>query len=142
MVPSHVVILDKLPKTSSGKIDRKALIACAAEPCREGITIIGPRNETERAIAGIWAKELNISSISVIENFFDLGGHSLLMIKIFESVKKISANPVALLDLFQYPTIASLAEYIDGKSGKDDAAGQAARRAQLQHDALRKGSGK
>ena len=80
MVPSFILLLDVLPLTANGKVDRKALPKPeAVTPDRTAIAL--PQTQLERQIAQIWAEHLQIEAIGLHDNFFDLGGHSLLVVK-------------------------------------------------------------
>ena len=71
----------------------------------------------ERTIASIWQRALHLEKVSIYSNFFDMGGHSLLMIQIHAALKAVTNRPIAVTDLFKYPTIASLAKYLAGNDG-------------------------
>src|SRR5204863_2457868 len=81
MVPSGFVLLDKLPLTQNGKVDRKALAVAERPPPINEETYRAPRTDLERAIAGVWEGVLTIDKVGAQDNFFDLGGHSLLMLR-------------------------------------------------------------
>jgi amino acid adenylation domain-containing protein len=121
MLPSELALRDAWPVTATGKLDRRALLENAAErPARRtalgGTTPAGaPRGTAlERTIAAIWAEVIGLDEVSVRENFFDLGGHSLLMIEVQARLGEALGREVAMVDLFQYPTIAALAEHLEG----------------------------
>lgn len=108
MVPAHVVFLDAFPRTSSGKIDRKALPdpALAEGPPAARVP---PRDEVETVIARIWADVLGVRDMSVHDDFLDLGGHSLKATRIVSRIQRDLGVEVALVDLFRNPTVAGLA---------------------------------
>ena len=111
MIPAAFVLLEGLPMTPTGKVDRKSL------PAPDGIrqlgeTYVPPRNDLELAIAKIWQEVLNLESIGMHDNFFDLGGNSLLMVQVHVRLRTISTRVLRMIDLFQYPTISSLANYL------------------------------
>ncbi|MBW4681349.1 MAG: amino acid adenylation domain-containing protein [Microcoleus vaginatus WJT46-NPBG5] len=110
MVPSEFVILDSLPTTPSGKVDRRALPAPhTLTRLQRQKTFISPRNPTESALVKIWAEVLNLERVSVSDSFFDLGGDSLLAIRLMEQIQKQFARELPLSSLFLSPTIESLA---------------------------------
>ena len=80
LVPSALVVLETLPLTPHGKVDRHALPA-PESVARTG-ELVAPRTPTEELLAGVWAEVLGVAAVSVTDNFFDLGGHSLLMFQI------------------------------------------------------------
>lgn len=121
MVPSHFVVLRDLPRTPNQKVDRTALPApehvqetAAREPA------IAPAGELETVIAGVWQDVLKLPSVGVHDNFFDLGGHSLLAVQVHSRLKKALERDLAITDLFRFPTVRGLAEFLGG--GADDAA--------------------
>jgi natural product biosynthesis luciferase-like monooxygenase protein len=113
MVPSAFVTLSSFPQTPNKKIDRKALPA----PGRgNGATTSAPREElkgsTEETIAAVWRELLNRKDVGADDNFFDLGGHSLLTIQVLGRLKPKFERPLSLVDLFRYPTIRSLSQFL------------------------------
>ncbi|MGB9178609.1 MAG: amino acid adenylation domain-containing protein [Pyrinomonadaceae bacterium] len=111
MVPSIFVLLDQLPLAPNGKVDARAL------PEPETVRVeaedqVMPHSEVERAIATVWQEALRLEKVGVNENFFDLGGHSLLMVQIHNRLRKTLDANITILDLFKYPTISQLAAYI------------------------------
>ena len=109
MVPSAIVILERLPLTANGKVDRKALPA----PERQANTeYVAPRNELEKLIAGVWCETLRVEKVGITDNFFDLGGHSLLAIKVITQIAKTFQFEVPLKPLFDNPTVAGFAAVV------------------------------
>jgi amino acid adenylation domain-containing protein len=108
MIPSAFVMLEALPLTSSGKVDRRALPA----PDRNGFQaegqFVAPRTPVEQTLADIWAEVLGLESISIHDNFFHLGGHSLLAIQIVSRVRDAFQADLPLRKIFETPTIAGL----------------------------------
>ncbi|MEH1940529.1 MAG: amino acid adenylation domain-containing protein [Nostoc sp.] len=111
MLPSALVILENLPLAPSGKVDRKALPKPDMRSELE-TTYVMPRNEAERLIASIWQQALNLEKVGIQDNFFDLGGHSLIMIQVLSKLREILKVDLAIVDLFKYPTINSLSQYL------------------------------
>jgi hypothetical protein len=108
MVPAAFVSLDALPLTANGKLDRHALPAPAALVERAGDRA-APSSETERAVAAVWQEVLGVGEVSADDNFFDLGGHSLLLVQVHERLaKRFPEQALPILDLFEYPTVRSL----------------------------------
>ncbi|MDY6852516.1 MAG: amino acid adenylation domain-containing protein, partial [Thermodesulfobacteriota bacterium] len=108
MVPSAFVLLDALPLTSNGKVDRKALPALSADQERLGRTYKAPRDSLEIQLVKIWEKTLSRGNIGITDNFFDLGGHSLLAIQVISQIKKYLGKEIAVADLFKHPDIEHL----------------------------------
>jgi len=109
MVPAKFVVLDAFPLTHNGKVDRKALPAPPAETAQHGIQTDAPRNSTEEALSAIWKEMFKLDHVGIHDDFFDLGGHSLLAIKVMSRVRDQLGIDLPVLNLFENPTIASLA---------------------------------
>ena len=118
MMPSVFVWLDELPKTSSGKVDKKRL----PEPDRKRpeltVAYRKPRTELEQTLARIWGSLLRMDSIGLDDNFFELGGNSLLAQKMVVDLKE-NEHILPVIKLYQYPTIASLAAYLQPQKGAE-----------------------
>ncbi|QEM10871.1 amino acid adenylation domain-containing protein [Mucilaginibacter rubeus] len=107
MVPKLWVLLDKLPVTTHGKVDKRALPDVdMAEQLN--YNYVAPRNKTEEGLAAIWQRLLGIDKISIHDNFFELGGHSILAMRLIAAVKKELSINITIRDLFINPTIAKL----------------------------------
>ncbi|MBW4625283.1 MAG: amino acid adenylation domain-containing protein [Brasilonema octagenarum HA4186-MV1] len=112
MVPATFIMLEALPLTPNGKVDRKVLpVPDLASPELKAV-YQAPQTELEQTIATIWQKALNIENIGIHDNFFELGGHSLLMVKVHSQLRETFKADVSILEMFRYPTISSLAEYL------------------------------
>ena len=113
MIPSAFVLLESLPVTSNGKIDRRALPIPRVE---NNSNSISPRTNTEKNIAQIWQEVLGVQSISVEDNFFHLGGHSLLAVKLSSKLEQTFDVNLPLAMLFQMPTIEQQASFLEQKA--------------------------
>ena len=114
MVPAVFVTLERMPLTPSGKIDRRALpVPGTPEPDARS-EFIAPRTETEKLLAGLWATALNVPRVSIHDDFFALGGHSLLASQILARLRREHGIEFSFRKFFEAPTIARLAELIDG----------------------------
>lgn len=113
MVPSAFVVLEELPHTASGKVDRKSLPAPNAVRSNEASNYRAPGNHLEEVIASIWAEVLGLDQISIDDNFFDLGGHSLLAVKVQEKISSALSVEFPLIRLFQHPNVRSLAQFLE-----------------------------
>jgi acyl carrier protein len=118
MIPAFFVSLDAFPLTDNGKLDRKALPAPDSKPA----AFAAPRNELEKKIAHIWQEALPVEQVGRDQNFFDLGGHSLLIVQVQSRLQEALQKPLTTLDLFRHPTVASLAELLDSKKKADGVA--------------------
>ncbi|EEF60978.1 amino acid adenylation domain protein [Pedosphaera parvula Ellin514] len=113
MVPSAYVILDSLPLTPSGKVNRMALPEPDQGRPELGAEYVAPGNATEERIAAIWSEVLNLKKIGVRDNFFELGGHSLLVAQVVSRIRQTFKVELPLSSLFDAPSIASLAAGIE-----------------------------
>jgi amino acid adenylation domain-containing protein len=113
MVPSAFVPLEALPLTPNGKLDRKALPAPELES--DETSYVAPRRPLEAQLAGIWAEVLGRARVGVKENFFDLGGHSLLLVQVQARLSEALDRKISIVDLFRFPTVAALAEHLGGE---------------------------
>ncbi|MEW5930969.1 MAG: amino acid adenylation domain-containing protein [Gemmatimonadota bacterium] len=109
MVPGACVVLDRLPTTANGKIDRRALPA----PERSEDAYVAPRTAMEELLAGIWAEVLGLERVGVTESFFDLGGHSILATQVIARVRRTLGMEVPLQALFETPTVEVLARTME-----------------------------
>ena len=115
MVPAAITSLPSLPLTFNGKIDRLALASLAPEsedPTGEEAWS-APANDLERTIAAIWQEVLGLDSVGVNSNFFDLGGHSLRLVKVHARLQEALGREIPILDLFQHPTVGALARHLE-----------------------------
>ncbi|MGW2089826.1 amino acid adenylation domain-containing protein [Streptomyces sp. NPDC001880] len=118
MVPSEFVVLERLPLTSNGKVDRKSL--ATLEATRTSSAAVGPRTDTERALAGIWAEVLGLDTVGVTDRFFDVGGNSLRAIQVLARVRERLGAGLGLEQIFAHPTVAGLAQQVSGIAGTDE----------------------
>lgn len=112
MLPAEIVVVTDLPHTSSGKIDRRSLRTArlatdSGSPRRLG----APVNEIERTIAEVWHSLLD-ADVGREDNFFDLGGHSLLLVRVRERLLPLFGGELSITDMFRYPTVAGLARHL------------------------------
>ncbi|WP_405107337.1 amino acid adenylation domain-containing protein [Micromonospora sp. NBC_01405] len=120
MVPTAFVTLDALPLSPSGKLDRRALPAPVVT--REAsVALVEPRDDTERLLAGIWSEVLGVDTLGIDDDFFDLGGHSMLATQVVAKIRKVEhgGRPVGVMDLFQKRTIRDLAAFMTGDAADD-----------------------
>ena len=112
MVPGAFVVLDRLPLTAVGKLDRRALPAPDLAPAKE--RYVAPATATEEVLAGIWAEVLHLERVGRHDGFFELGGHSLLIVRLQSRLRERLGRDVPVVDLFRFPTVAALAEHLGG----------------------------
>ncbi|HEX2206854.1 MAG TPA: amino acid adenylation domain-containing protein, partial [Longimicrobium sp.] len=120
MVPAAVLVMDVFPRTSSGKLDRRALPD--ADFVDEVAGFVAPRTEMEALLAGIWAEVLGRDGFGVTERFWDVGGHSLLAMRVAVRIRAAARAELPLRHFFEAPTIAALAERIERLLREDGAA--------------------
>jgi amino acid adenylation domain-containing protein len=112
MMPSAFMLLDELPLSPNGKVDRNALPTPDDSTDEEKDSFRAPRTRVEEVLAGIWAEVLEVKQVGIDDNFFDLGGHSLLATQLISRIRDALGVEVPLRSLFESPTIAGLAEEI------------------------------
>jgi len=121
MMPSAFMTLEALPLTPNGKVNRRAL------PAPEGLrpeleaAYTAPRTELERIITQVWQEVLSVEKVGIHDNFFDLGGHSLLMARVHRRLRDALQRDLTMVELFQYATVHSLAKHL-GESSSELAA--------------------
>ena len=118
MIPSAYVVLEAMPLTPNGKIDRKALPDPGGEAYARG-EYEAPQGEVEEEIARIWSELLKVERIGRHDNFFDLGGNSLLIIQVQSKLKGKIKKDIKVVDLFAYPTIKLLSNFINPKKNQE-----------------------
>nr|QEO74682.1 condensation domain-containing protein [uncultured bacterium] len=131
MVPSAIVRLEAFPLTPNGKLDRKALPAPNGVDTEADGPYIAPRSELERLIAGVWREALGVERVGVQDNFFNLGGHSLLLIRVNNRLREALRMELPVIELFKYPTVSALAEHLSQspvavRAGRTEPEGRAA----------------
>ncbi len=112
MIPSTFLMLDALPLTQNGKVDRLALPVPELVNLKAENTFVAPRNQLEQEMTQIWQQVLGIEPIGVRDNFFDLGGHSLLAVRLFAQIEKKFGTKIPLATLFASGTVEDLAQII------------------------------
>ncbi|HEY0737260.1 MAG TPA: amino acid adenylation domain-containing protein, partial [Herpetosiphonaceae bacterium] len=108
MVPSAFVVLDALPLTPHGKLDRHALPAPELAKPETGSAFVAPRTLDEELLAGIWANVLHVQRVGIHDNVFDLGGHSLLATQVITRIRDTFGAELPLRALFETPTVAGM----------------------------------
>lgn len=119
MVPPSIIMLDKLPITRNGKVDRKALSSIKKGDRAVAAEIVSPSGELEHAIAAIWQEVLNVEKVGVKNNFFDLGGHSLLMVQLHRKLHESLGLEISMLELFSNPTVEMQARFAANRRAND-----------------------
>ncbi|HLW46217.1 MAG TPA: condensation domain-containing protein, partial [bacterium] len=117
-VPSRVLIVDRIPKTPTGKVNRAELAKCLVQQLLTA-PFVAPRDPLERALAGIWAESLGIDRVGVHDNFLQLGGNSLAAAEICSRYQTLTGRELSVATLLQAPTLAQLAETLRGEHNGD-----------------------
>lgn len=112
MCPTDIVFVDAFPRTTTGKIDARALPAPGHDPHPRAAIVSG---HAEEIIAGVWRDVLGHSQFNRDQSFFDAGGHSLLLVRAHERLSSHFGDAVSVVDLFAHPTIATLARHLEGR---------------------------
>jgi acyl carrier protein len=138
MLPSAYVSLAEFPLTPTRKLDRRALPA--PEPARPDLeaAYVAPRTEVERTISAVWQDVLQIEQVGIHDNFFDLGGHSLLMVQVHSRLLLALQREISIVELFKYPTIYSLAKHLSQAQSEQPSFQESQARAQKQREALQR----
>jgi acyl carrier protein len=136
MVPSSFVTMETLPRTPNGKVDRRALPEAGSTLPEANETYLAPRSATECAIANIWQEVLKVEKIGVNDNFFGLGGHSLLLVHTQSKVSEALRVKVSMIEMFKYPTISALAEHLSEQRSSIPASAPTQNQAETRLDLL------
>ena len=138
MVPTAFVVLDALPRTPNGKIDRNALPAPDRGRVEGSEQVVAPSNDIEAAIAAVWQDMLSLDAVSVETNLFDLGANSLMMVRASTRLSEAVGRRVSLVEMFGYPSVRALAEYLGDGGSSDTAIKQSQDRAQTRREAMQR----
>jgi amino acid adenylation domain-containing protein len=137
MVPAWIVPVPEIPRSPSGKADRRALPDPRTLRTSMGVLYVGPATEMERTVAVVWQEVLGVERVSTHDNFFDLGGNSLLAVQVYERLVEAIDAGLTVVELFRYPTVALLAERLSvGRAADSDPLSGVDARARRQREAL------
>jgi acyl carrier protein len=142
MVPAQVMVLAEFPHTPNGKIDRKALPAPEVQASTHTTEFVAPQSDLQAQIAAVWQDVLKLPQVGISDNFFDLGGHSLLAVQAHRRLREALQRELSITDIFRFPTIAGLAQYLGGEvetGAKEGAERAQGRRAAMQRRAQSRG---
>jgi amino acid adenylation domain-containing protein len=120
MIPPYIVEIDEIPLTSSGKADPKRLPLVDGRDVRPDQPFTAPQSKNEKIVARVWKEVLELDSIGLDDNFFDLGGNSLDIFKVSTRINRIFNKQIPVVSLFQHSTARLLARYLQGESGKGE----------------------
>ncbi|HKS08544.1 MAG TPA: amino acid adenylation domain-containing protein [Pyrinomonadaceae bacterium] len=116
MLPSQFVLLDAMPRSANGKVNRNALPAPDASRPALRASFAAPQTPLEQTIAAVWREFLQLDQVGVNDIFFELGGHSLLLVLVHETLQQQLEREVPIADLFKFPTVRALARHLGGNS--------------------------
>lgn len=131
MVPNSIELIDALPLTKNGKVDRKALRAKIGSQEPTGAVFVAPDTDTEKSIAEIWAALLGHENIGINDNFFEAGGDSMLIVRMQAKLREVFNEEIPVTTLFQHASIHALAQFLSHE-GKVESALQS--KAGKRHD--------
>jgi amino acid adenylation domain-containing protein len=112
MVPSAFVTLAEMPLSPNGKVNRRALSTAEQFAPELKRAYQPPQSDAERTIAAVWQEMLKVEQVGLTDNFFDLGGHSLLMVKVYTQLRGRFEREFTVIDLFRYPTVRAAAQFL------------------------------
>jgi amino acid adenylation domain-containing protein len=138
MLPSAFVVLEALPLTPNGKVDRRALPAPDNLRPELANNYQPPTSDVEKSIAKVWQQVLQLEKVGVNDNFFDLGGHSLLVVQVNNKLREILHRDLSVVEIFQNPTIKSLAEHLSQKAENPKVFEGISKRVEKQKEAIGK----
>jgi len=136
MIPAFFVALESLPLSGHGKIDRVALANLELAPKQDPTPARIPDSELERTLAQLWQRVLNVQNVGVDDNFFDLGGDSLLLVAVHSNLQKLLQTEISLTDLFEFSTIRKLAQHLGHAESNTAIASDSKERAERQREAF------
>jgi tyrocidine synthetase-3 len=138
MIPSHFVRLDRFPLNANGKVDRDALPDPTGQRPDMGAAFAGPGTETERFVAAVWGEVLGLERVGVHDNFFDLGGNSLRMVRLKSRLEAVSGQTFSMAAMFRHPTVHAFSVFLEGGDDGDKEKGkERARQRSARQEALR-----
>jgi amino acid adenylation domain-containing protein len=136
MVPAAFVTLERFPLMPNGKLDRKALPAIAIRRPELTAAYVPPGSRVERILADLWGRALGLEKVGIHDRFFDLGGHSLLMVKVQTEIRRALGCDLPIADLFRFPTVALLARHLEQPPTGENRVQKARDRARQQRESF------
>jgi acyl carrier protein len=129
MIPAAFVSLERFPLTPNNKIDRRALLSIDVSQRETSTRYVAPQSDIERRLAEVWRAGLGVERVGLDDNFFDIGGDSMLAVRITVEARQAAGRDLKLVDLFKHPTVRSLAAFLAGEAKDDSAMRESADRA-------------
>jgi hypothetical protein len=119
MVPAAFVTLEAMPLTPNGKVNRQALPSPDAARPEQDAAYAAPVNHYERLVVSIWEEVLGVEKVGRYDNFFDLGGQSILLAQVYSKLCSATGKQLSIIEMFRYPTAAALAGYLSEEAEAD-----------------------
>lgn len=135
MLPTLFILLEALPYAPNGKVDRQALLKLEGVDIRPATAYIAPQTAMEQTITTIWQEVLDVPRVGMHDNFFDLGGHSLLLLKVQQRIEAAYTRDIPIVKMFQYPTVSGLVAYLNWQQNENVALQQGYERIAARRDA-------
>jgi Condensation domain/Phosphopantetheine attachment site/AMP-binding enzyme C-terminal domain len=136
MIPSRIVVLDALPMNANGKVDRSALRVSASSNPEPPLGRLCAKTDVEHIIAAIWQDVLGLETVSVQDNFFDVGGNSFSMLEVLRRAEELFEQKMSVLEMFKHPTVESMARYLSARRENTPVYGRAKDRAAIRKTRL------
>jgi len=137
MIPAHYVFLKTLPRLPSGKLDRRSLSPPEIGIQRAGRPYVPPQTTAEMQIATIWQELLSLDHVGLDDNFFEIGGHSLLLARLYTELVNMFATDLSMIDLFRFPTVRLQSQHVNQKEQELRIRPGIQERAQKKQEAMR-----
>jgi len=136
MIPASFMMMSSFPLSPNGKVNRAELPAPEGLRPRLQAAYVPPQSEAEQKISAVWEEVLRIDKVGIYDNFFDLGGHSLLVVTVNRKLRETFKKDISMVDMFRYPTINSLAKYLTEEVAEEESFQESERRAKTRKDSL------
>ena len=136
MIPAHLIEMPELPLTPNRKLDRNALPKPDAASQRAQQAYVPPSNDIEKILVDLWKQLLGLDKVGIQDNFFDLGGHSLLVVQLHRHLKAAIDRPVPLTDLYRFTTIQALSDHLTSGGSRSEDPQATTDRAKRRREAL------
>lgn len=136
MMPSAFVVLDRWPLNSSGKLNRTELPPPFRQNKSDLCGVATPKTELEHSLSELWREVLRATTIDIDENFFDLGGNSLLLLRMYSALASRYGSIVTMVDIFSHPTVRTLAAHLSSQSGEQCGGGNAYNRGEIRRASM------
>jgi pyochelin synthetase len=133
MIPSSLVLLDELPMSANGKCDRKALPAPELDRGEQDASYVAPQTALQQTIAAVWSEVLTLPRVGIRDTFFDLGGDSVMMVSVHRRLSQQLERELTVVELFQFPTVETLANHLDQAAIEHDSSAARQDRASRRH---------